>query len=251
MAQVFASLLHLDLANLAQEVKCLEEIGIDGIHVDIMDGVFVPNITFGPHIIKAIRRHTKLPIHCHMMIANPHKYAVDFVGVDSDLVIFHIEATAHADQLAREIRSYGKGVGIALNPATSDKNIEYLYDIVDQVLVMTVNPGAMIQKFQDDYIKKIKQISQSLMKHECVELGVYGDIKIENIESLTDAGVHHLVVGNALVRGTKSLRGSERQSAMKNNVKEIKEKITVIHDTNISITDDTESTEMNGCKTTE
>ena len=230
MVQIFASLLHLDLANLLQEVRCLEEIGIDGIHVDIMDGIFVPSIAFGPLMIKTIRRHTKLPIHCHLMISRPHKYAIDFVEADADLIIFHVESTSNADQLAREIRSYGKGVGAALNPATHESTLEYLYNIVDQVLVMTTNPGVPIQKFQNEYIRKIDNINTAMQSYHCVEPGVYGDIKAINIADVVQAGAHHVVVGNALLHGTNGLSGTHRQQIMKNNLDEMKAKVAEITD---------------------
>lgn len=227
MAQIFTSLLHCDLANIAQEMQYLEEIGIDGIHIEIMDGIFVPHFGGSLNMIKTLRRHTKLPLHCHMMITNPHKYAVDFIGAGADLAIFHIESTDHADLLAQEIKSYGKKSGVALNPATHESSIEYLYDNLDQVLIMTASPCSS-PKFQPITINKIANISKKLLSYKYIKLGVYGDLRLENITDIVQAGAEHLVVGASLFKGTQNLQDQEKCKVMQSNLTKIRAKTNKI-----------------------
>lgn len=147
MVKISPSILSADLANLKEEVLKLEKGGADYIHLDVMDGIFVPNITFGAPLIKKLRPITQIPFDVHLMIDRPERYIKDFVEAGADLITIHAESTLHLHRTIEEVKSYGVRVGVALNPATPLGNIEYVLDYIDLVLIMTVNPGFGGQKF--------------------------------------------------------------------------------------------------------
>ena len=147
MKKILPSILSADFANLERDIKELEEIGIDMFHIDVMDGNFVPNISFGFPVIESIRSKTNKIFDCHLMIANPENYVERFCQVGCDMVSFHIEATNHADRVIQVIKNCGKKAGIVLNPQTPIEQVKYLLPKLDYVLIMTVNPGFGGQKF--------------------------------------------------------------------------------------------------------
>lgn len=197
--KIAPSLLSADFANLEKEVREIEKSGADLLHLDMMDGHFVPNLTFGVPIINAIRKHTKLPFDIHMMVFNPEKYLGELEKVGVQMISFHQEASIHQDRIIQEIKERKIKVGIAINPATSINNIEPILPILDYVLIMSVNPGFGGQKFiyyTLEKVKKLKKIIQNNGYNTLIE--VDGGIKAENIQLLKDAGADICVAGSAV-----------------------------------------------------
>ena len=189
------SILSSDFANLESEIKRLEKNGADWVHVDVMDGHFVPNLTIGAPVVKAINKVTELPLDVHLMIENPEKYIKDFAEAGSDLITFHYEATKEKTlDVINLIRSYEKiKVGISIKPKTSVKEIEQYILLVDMVLIMTVEPGFGGQKFMQDCADKIKEV-KAISKDVIVE--VDGGINNITAEYCKDLGVNAMVAGN-------------------------------------------------------
>ncbi|EGF16605.1 ribulose-phosphate 3-epimerase [Dialister micraerophilus] len=197
--KIAPSLLSADFANLEKEVREIEKSGADLLHLDMMDGHFVPNLTFGVPIINAIRKHTKLPFDIHMMVFNPEKYLSELEKVGVQMISFHQEASIHQDRIIQEIKERKIKAGIAINPATSINNIEPILPILDYVLIMSVNPGFGGQKFiyyTLEKVKKLKKIIQNNGYNTLIE--VDGGIKAENIQLLKDAGADICVAGSAV-----------------------------------------------------
>ncbi|MES2857135.1 MAG: ribulose-phosphate 3-epimerase [Bdellovibrionota bacterium] len=193
------SILSADFAKLGEEIKAVEAAGADWIHVDVMDGHFVPNITIGAPVVKSLRAVTKLPLDCHLMIENPEKYVEDFAKAGADYITIHIEATTDPKALIEKIRKLGSRPGITLRPATSiDKIIPYL-GLVDLVLIMTVNPGFSGQSFMREQIAKISEVKKELTRIGSKALiEVDGGINPETAKEVTEADV--LVAGNAVFK---------------------------------------------------
>ena len=188
------SILSSDFANLESEIKKLEKNGADWIHVDVMDGHFVPNLTIGAPVVKALRRVTNIPLDVHLMIENPEKYIKDFALAGSDIITFHYEASKNnVDDLIVMIRSYGKKVGLSIKPKTKVSEIEKYIKDVDLVLIMTVEPGFGGQKFMPDCAEKISEI-KNISTQVIVE--VDGGINIETATQCKKLGVDALVAGN-------------------------------------------------------
>ncbi len=188
------SILSSDFANLESEIKKLEKNGADWVHIDVMDGHFVPNLTIGAPVVKAIRCVTNIPLDVHLMIENPEKYIKDFALAGSDIITFHYEASKNkVDDLIGLIRSYGKKVGLSIKPKTEVAEVEKYIKDVDLVLIMTVEPGFGGQKFMPDCAEKISEIKK-ISTHVIVE--VDGGINIETASYCKKLGVDALVAGN-------------------------------------------------------
>lgn len=199
MKKILPSILSADFANLERDIKELENIGIDMFHIDVMDGNFVPNISFGFPIIEAIRPKTDKIFDCHLMIANPENYVEQFCKIGCDMVSFHIEATNHADRLIQVIKDNGKKAGIVLNPQTSLESIKYLLPKVDYVLIMTVNPGFGGQKFIPEMLEKIEELAKIREeKNYNFLIEVDGGINVETSKACRDKGADILVCGSFL-----------------------------------------------------
>ena len=199
MKKILPSILSADFANLERDIKELESIGIDMFHIDVMDGNFVPNISFGFPIIESIRPKTDKVFDCHLMIANPENYVEQFCKVGCDMVSFHIEATNHADRVIQVIKNNGKKAGIVLNPQTSIENIKYLLPKLDYVLIMTVNPGFGGQKFIPEMLEKIEELAKLREeKNYNFLIEVDGGINIETSKACRDKGADLLVCGSFL-----------------------------------------------------
>ena len=197
------SLLSADFANLEKEVKRCKEGGADILHVDVMDGHFVPNITIGPLIVKAIRPHSDLEIDCHLMINEPDKYIEDFVKAGADMISVHTETLHHLHRSLTLIKSFGKKAGIALNPVTP---LEFAYEALeycDFIMLMSVNPGFGGQKFINSFLKRADKIRNFLINNdmEQVDLEVDGGVKIENVHEIVAAGANMLVSGSGVFKG--------------------------------------------------
>ena len=199
MKKILPSILSADFANLERDIKELENIGIDMFHIDVMDGNFVPNISFGFPIIEAIRPKTDKIFDCHLMIANPENYVEQFCKIGCDMISFHIEATNHADRLIQVIKDNGKKAGIALNPQTSLESIKYLLPKVEYVLIMTVNPGFGGQKFIPEMLEKIEELAKIREeKNYNFLIEVDGGINVETSKACRDKGADILVCGSFL-----------------------------------------------------
>ncbi len=199
MVQVSPSILSADFSNLRDEIKKLEKGGADYIHLDVMDGSFVPNITFGAPVIKDIRKVTDLPFDVHLMIDKPERYIRDFVEAGADIITVHQEATTHLHRTIELIKSHGVKAGVALNPATPLDSIEYVLDYIDLVLIMTVNPGFGGQKFIDSTKRKIRRMRNILTERNLdILVEADGGIKLDNFREIADCGLDIIVVGSGI-----------------------------------------------------
>ncbi len=201
--KIAPSLLSADFTNLKDEIAQCEEGGADLLHLDIMDGHFVPNITFGPMILEHIRKITTLPISTHLMIAKPDEYIPQFAELGSDYISFHCEAVAHIHRSLQLIRSFGKKAGVALNPLTP---IEFAFEaaeFADFILLMTVNPGFGGQEFISNFFNRIDKLVNYFQKNSIynIEIEVDGGIKIENAKTIAESGANILVSGSGIFNG--------------------------------------------------
>ena len=199
MAQISPSVLSSNFANLEEEILLLEKGGADYIHLDVMDGVFVPNISFGPPIIKSIRGITKVPFDVHLMVDRPERYIRDFYEAGSDIITVHQEATTHLHRTLEEIKSYGIKAGVSLNPSTPLETLEYILEYIDMVLIMTVNPGFGGQKYIKSMDKKIWDLRRLIDSRNLdILIEVDGGIKLDNAKDIIDLGADILVVGSGI-----------------------------------------------------
>jgi ribulose-phosphate 3-epimerase len=208
MIKISPSILTADFAFMGDTVKKLELSGVDYIHLDVMDGHFVPNLTFGSAFVKSIRNATNLPLDVHLMIENPSDYIEDFVSAGADIITVHTEcrSAVHLNRLLSQIKNSGKKAGVALNPATSHETLEYIYDYVDLILVMSVNPGFGGQKFIPQSLNKIERIANRMSQLGIkAELEVDGGINRDNAKDVVNAGANVLVAGNAII-GSEDMR---------------------------------------------
>ena len=199
--KISPSILSADFSQLGQEIKNLENSGADMIHVDVMDGHFVPNLTIGPPVIKALRKYTKIPFDVHLMINPVHKYIKDYADSGADIITIHPEATSSLQESIDEIKKYKKKVGLSLNPDTKIEVIEKYLDQIDLVLVMSVFPGFGGQKFIKDVLKKIEKISE--IKHKKnfqFDIEVDGGINFSNFKEVLEAGANVLVSGTTIFK---------------------------------------------------
>jgi ribulose-phosphate 3-epimerase len=197
------SLLSADFGRLAEEVRAVEKAGADLLHVDVMDGRFVPNITIGPPVVAAIRRCATLPLDVHLMIVEPEKYIEDFAAAGADVITVHAEATPHLQRAVARIRELGKKAGVALNPSTSMSAVEWVLSDVDMVLLMTVNPGFGGQAFIPAMTGKIELLRSQLARTSLpVDIQVDGGIKADNVAEVVRAGANVIVSGSGIF-GTK------------------------------------------------
>jgi ribulose-phosphate 3-epimerase len=194
------SILSADFARLGEEVQAIEAAGADWIHVDVMDGHFVPNITMGPDVVKALRRRARKPLDVHLMIAPADPYLEAFAAAGADHIIVHVEAGPHIHRSLQAVRALGKKAGVVLNPGTSETAIEHVIDLVDLILVMSVNPGFGGQKFIPDATEKIRRI-RAMAGARPIDIEVDGGITPETAPAVVAAGANVLVAGTAAFRG--------------------------------------------------
>ncbi|MCI0184166.1 MAG: ribulose-phosphate 3-epimerase [Acidibacillus sp.] len=212
--QVAPSILSANFAALGRAVEELTTAGADIIHVDVMDGRFVPNLTIGPPVIAAIREHTNLPLDVHLMIEEPSRYISDYRKAGADMITVHMEACTHLHRTITMIRDSGAEAGVALNPATSEETLKYIYEEIDLVLVMSVNPGFGGQSFISSSVRKVANIRKLLNDsgYRSVRIEVDGGVTASNAPNLVTAGAGILVAGSSIFsaptlnEGIRSLR---------------------------------------------
>tara|TARA_B100001121_G_scaffold294227_1_gene297503 strand:+ start:482 stop:1141 length:660 start_codon:yes stop_codon:yes gene_type:complete len=214
--QISPSILSADFSKLGDDIKRLEDSGADMIHVDVMDGHFVPNLTIGPPVIKSLRKYTKLPFDVHLMINPVHKYIKDYSDAGADIITFHPEATENISETINLIKSLNKKVGISLNPNTEINAAEKYLDKIDLILVMSVYPGFGGQKFISDVINKIKDLNQIRKgKKLNFQIEIDGGINFETSKIAIEAGVDILVSGTTVFK--------ENNGDLKRNIKTLKQ----------------------------
>jgi ribulose-phosphate 3-epimerase len=197
MAMLAPSLLSADFANLKEEIKKIEDGGAHYLHLDVMDGVYVPNISFGAPVIKSLRRITKLPFDVHLMVDRPERYIKDFVDAGSDIITVHEEATVHLHRTIQLIKSFGVKAGVSLNPSTPIENLEYVIEDIDLILIMSVNPGFGGQSFIHAMADKIKKTRKIIDERNLdIILEVDGGIKLNNVREIVDYGADLIVAGS-------------------------------------------------------
>ena len=192
------SLLAADFSILKEEITNIENAGSEYLHLDVMDGNFVPNISFGPVVIKSLRAHSNLIFDVHLMIENPDKYVADFVDAGADIICVHVESTKHLNRTIQLIKSYKKKVGVALNPSTSLDTIKYDLDNIDMVLIMTVNPGFGGQKFIPQMLQKIKELRKIAPN---IDIQVDGGINYDILIFFIEVRVNVLIAGSYVFNG--------------------------------------------------
>jgi len=202
--QISPSILSGDFSQLGNEIQRLEKGGADMIHVDVMDGHFVPNLTIGPPVIKSLRKHSTLPFDVHLMISPVHKYIENFANAGADIITFHPEASENIDETINHIKSFNKKVGLSLNPNTGINVIENFLDKINLVLVMSVHPGFGGQKFMPEVLKKIKDLHEIKKdKNLNFDIEVDGGINFDNSKIVKDAGANILVSGTTIFKKNK------------------------------------------------
>lgn len=197
MAMLAPSLLAADFANLKEEIKKIEDGGADYLHLDVMDGVFVPNISFGAPVIKSLRNITKLPFDVHLMVDKPERYIEDFVKAGADIITVHQESTTHLHRTIQLIKSFGVKAGISLNPATPVESLKHIIEDLDLILIMSVNPGFGGQSFIPAMKNKISE-TRSIINEKDLEiiLEVDGGIKLDNVKEIIELGADLVVAGS-------------------------------------------------------
>jgi ribulose-phosphate 3-epimerase len=209
------SILSADFAKLGEEVHAVDQAGADWIHVDVMDGHFVPNLTIGPGVVKALRPHTQKPLDVHLMIAPVDPFLDAFAEAGADIITVHPEAGPHVHRTVQHVKALGKKAGVSLNPATPVDALDYLLDQLDLVLVMSVNPGFGGQKFISSQLAKVEAIAERIAARGLdIQLEVDGGIDSETARQAVDAGATALVAGTAVFRGGPS--------AYANNIKALR-----------------------------
>jgi ribulose-phosphate 3-epimerase len=199
MVKIAPSILSADFSRLGEEVRAIAAAGADYVHVDVMDGHFVPNITIGPLVVDGLRKVTEIPFDVHLMIENPDLYIPEFARVGSDLITVHQEAVPHLHRTVQLIKSLGKKAGVSINPGTPVSTLEVILDDLDLVLIMSVNPGFGGQSFIESCIPKIQELRQMIDARGLqVELEVDGGVKLDNIGRIAAAGADVFVAGSAV-----------------------------------------------------
>ena len=210
--EIVPSILSADLTRLGEQVKEAEAAGADRIQVDVMDGRFVPNITFGPLVVEAVRRSISLPIEAHLMIVEPERYVADFASAGADVIIVHQEAALHLHRVVEQIHQLGKKAGVAINPSTPAAMLEDVIGDLEHVLVMTVNPGFGGQKFIESTLPKVARVRQMITERGLAcDVEVDGGISVATAPRAVKAGANLLVAGDSIFNGDGGLAAAIRR----------------------------------------
>lgn len=201
MIKIAPSLLASDFSKLGEEIKKVEKAGADLIHIDVMDGHFVPNITMGPPVVKALRKVTRLPFDVHLMIANPDDYIDVFADAGADIITVQVESSVHLHRTIQNIKLKGIKASVALNPSTSLSTLDWILEDVDMVLLMTVNPGFGGQSFIGSVTGKVAHLKEMIDKKKySIDIEVDGGIGLDNIRQITEAGANVIVAGSTIFK---------------------------------------------------
>jgi len=224
---VAPSILSADFARLGEDIRRAEEAHADWIHVDVMDGQFVPNITIGPPVIRSIRKQTKLPLDVHLMIVDPDRYLEDFANAGSDYITVHVEACTHLQRTLAHIRTLGKKAGVALNPATSQESLHYVLKDIDLVLVMSVNPGFGGQAFIEEVVPKVRAVRSMFdaAGRKDVHISVDGGIDAITGKLVADAGANVLVAGSSVYKAPDIAKAIADLHNVQSGIKPVREKV--------------------------
>ena len=215
--KIAPSILDADFLKLGEQIEKIDEGKADIIHLDVMDGCFVPNISFGPKIVESIRKITKLPMDVHLMIENPEKHLQSFINAGGDMVTVHVETVKHLDRIIQRIKEYGVKCGLALNPATPLSTVEYMLPKIDKLLIMTVNPGFGGQKFIPEMLSKIKQARK--MIENCsreIDIEIDGGINFSNVCEAIKSGANVIVAGSLIFKNQHPM---DMMTKLKNTIK--------------------------------
>ncbi|MDO8685384.1 MAG: ribulose-phosphate 3-epimerase [Clostridiales bacterium] len=220
MIKIAPSILAADFSKLGEEILKIENAGADYVHIDVMDGHFVPNITIGPPVIAKLRNITRLPFDTHLMIENPDFYIEEFVNAGSDIITVHAEASSHLDRIIQKIHQLGIRAGVSLNPATPLSVLDWILDEVDIVLIMTVHPGFGGQVFISSMVRKVLELSLMIEQRGLsIDIEVDGGIDTSNIYEITRAGANVIVAGSAVYKAqdTVGIIRELRENAFQRN----------------------------------
>lgn len=225
--RIAPSILSSDFARLGDEVKAIEDAGADLVHVDVMDGRFVPNLTIGPVVVEAVKRSTKLPLDVHLMIVEPEKYIADFRNAGADMIGVHVETSPHLHRTLAEIRRLGAKSTVVLNPSTPPETIDWILGEVDMVLVMSVNPGFGGQKFIASSIDKIRKIRMAAEQRGLhgLSIEVDGGIGPETIAEVARAGADTFVAGSAVFGAAKKNPGKKPADAYRGVIDDMRKRL--------------------------
>jgi ribulose-phosphate 3-epimerase len=214
--KIAPSILAADFGRLAEEARAAEATGADWLHLDVMDGAFVPNITFGPDVVKALRKAVRIPLDVHLMVDRPERYVEAFAEAGADIITVHQEATIHLDRTLSAIRALGKKAGVALNPSTPETTLAYVLDKIDLVCVMTVNPGFGGQSFIPGMLSKVARLKMMTVDYD-IAIEIDGGVNAHNAAALAESGANILVAGSSVYAGGDSSTYAPRIEAIRDS----------------------------------